>query len=165
MAQMGNEVDALTKIRWEGKQLLPNQHVKCVNRRVPEVLVIVKFSLVMLLGDAEVAARFRDVHLVSLHGSMVAMVTVVRNLPAEVRRPQKGMDRLGRPENTLAAASKPFRGDNTRYVRSQSDRTRIGSQRRRRGHTAKGKGDRMLGMGSSGAQKQHGPHDQSPKFR
>lgn len=138
-----NRLNGRTKVRWECEELLPKEHVQSVNRRVSEVLVIIDLAVVVvvvvaaLLGNAEIAARFRDVYLVPLHGSVVAMVTVVRNLPAEVRRPQQGVDRLGRP-NTLAAASKPFRGDNnTRHVRSQSSRTRIGSRRRRHGHTAK----------------------------
>ena len=144
-----NRLNGRTKERWECEELLPKEHVQSVNRRVPKVLVIVDLMAVVmtvgaLLGNAEIAARFRDVYLVPLHGSVVAMVTVVRNLPAEVRRPQQGVDRLGRP-NTLAAASKPFRGDNnTRHVRSQSSRTRIGSRRRRHGHTADGSRSQAL---------------------
>ena len=158
-----NRLNGRTKVRWECEELLPKEHVQSVNRRVSEVLVIIDLAVVVvvvvaaLLGNAEIAARFRDVYLVPLHGSVVAMVTVVRNLPAEVRGPQRSVDNL-EYSTILAAVTKPSRDISKRPdLQSQQHRKRSGWQKRRRGRTGKTK----AGMNRCAReQPNHEPHGQ-----
>lgn len=78
---------ARTEVRREGEQLLADEHAECIYRRVPKVVLVIKRSLA-ILRDAKVAARLRNVHLVAFYRRMVAVVPVVRDLPAEVWRPE-----------------------------------------------------------------------------
>ena len=85
--------NGLTEIRGECQQLLANKHVQSVDRSVPEVFVVVNLVSVFL-GYPEVTPGLGDIHLVPFHGGMVAMVTVMGDFPAEVWRPEQGMNDL-----------------------------------------------------------------------
>jgi hypothetical protein len=61
--------------------------------------VFLNLATVNLLGNAEVAAGLGDVDLITLHGGMVRVMTMVRDPPAEVGSPQEG---VGDEANNIA---------------------------------------------------------------
>jgi hypothetical protein len=76
------------KIGGQRKKLLADKHVQGVNRGVSKEFVPVDF-VVGLFGNAKVLAGLRNVYLITLHRSVVGMVTVMGDLPREVRSPQE----------------------------------------------------------------------------
>lgn len=83
--------------------MLADEHIQSVDRGIPEIFVVVNLVAALFLGDPEVAPSPRHVYFIALHGGMVAMVTMVGDLPAEVRRPQQGVDRLEQRWMSVAA--------------------------------------------------------------
>ena len=83
----------LTQIRWEREELLSKKHEQGVNGGISEVVIPVNL-VVFEFRDAEVTAGLRNIHLVTFHRRVVTMMAVVRNLPAEVWRPEERVRNL-----------------------------------------------------------------------
>ena len=77
-----------TKISRESQKLLTYQRVESVNRSVPENLVPVNL-MIGFVWDPKVLASLGDIDFITFHGSMIGVVTVVRDSPGEIRSPQK----------------------------------------------------------------------------
>ena len=82
-----------TKVGRESENLLANKHIESVNGSIAKDLVPVNF-VVRLFGNIQVFTGLGDVDLITLHRSVVGMVTMMGNPPREVRGPQEGMGNL-----------------------------------------------------------------------
>jgi hypothetical protein len=82
-----------TKVSGEGKNLLADEHVQGVDGCIAEELVPIDF-VVGFFWDAKIFTRFRNIYFIALHRRVVGVMTVVRNSPGEVRRPEEGVGDL-----------------------------------------------------------------------
>jgi hypothetical protein len=76
----------LTKVGGESKKLLADQHVQCEHRGVAEKFIPLDF-IMRLLWNSKIFAGLRDIDLITVHGSVVGVVTVMGDPPREVRGP------------------------------------------------------------------------------
>ena len=81
----------LTEVCRESQELLPDEHVQRVDGRVTKVFIVVYLDACALFRDAEVLPGLWHVHLVPLHRSMIAVMAMMRDLPAEIWRPEESM--------------------------------------------------------------------------
>ena len=76
----------LTKVGGECEKLLADQHVQGVDGSIAENFV--PLDLVMsALGNSKILAGLGDVNLVTFHGSVVGVMTVMGDPPGEVWSP------------------------------------------------------------------------------
>ena len=83
----------LTEVGGECEELLADQHIQGVDGSIAEKFV--PLDLVMCaLGNSKIFAGLRDVDLITFHGSVVGVVTVMGDPPREVWSPQEGVRNL-----------------------------------------------------------------------
>jgi len=82
--------DVEEKVGRESEELLAEEHVQSVDGSVTEELVPVDL-IVGLVRNVQVLAGLGNVHLVTLHGSVVGVVAMVGDPPGKVRSPQEGV--------------------------------------------------------------------------
>lgn len=82
--------DVEEKVRRESEDLLTDQHEQGINGGIAQDFVIVKTRFTFL-RKTEIGTGLGNINFVALHRRMVAVVAVVRDLPAEVRSPEEGV--------------------------------------------------------------------------
>ena len=103
----------------EGQELLSYKSKERPERCIAEVFAVVNLMIVSMFafllglfrGDAELRTRPGNIDFVAFHRSVVGVMAVMDDLPAEVRGPQKGVqdetkhvaDNAGRRKCTMSA--------------------------------------------------------------
>jgi len=88
--------DGLTQVRGESEELLADEHVQGKQGCVAQDVFVIEGLSVLGWRQADVSPGFRDVYLISFHGGVIRVMTVVGNFPAKVRCPEERVSDLGR---------------------------------------------------------------------